>query len=278
MARASPDGSQVAFSWTGPRQDNEDIYVKLVGPGEPLQLTTNPARDSSPAWSPDGRSIAFLRWSRQNDSDVDIMLVPALGNAAERRVASVINKHPISRPLSKLAWTADSQWLAIAAAMSPEEQQGLWLLSLDGQQRRRLPEAPERQGGAIVFNPAFSSDGRRLAYIRLTSANVASIYVLAFSADMMPDGAPVSVTDASQGSDIVALAWTENDSALVFSMSNQSAQSRLHRLKLTPDRLHRAGAAQALPFGDLAINLTASRAGRLVYRRTRATVLCGGST
>ena len=94
----------------------------------------------------------------------------------------------------------------------------------------------------------------------------------------MPDGAPVSVTDASQRSDIVALAWTENDSALVFSMSNQSAQSRLHRLKLTPDRLHGAGAAQALPFGDLAtISPPVERAGSYI-RRTRATVLCGGST
>ena len=30
----SPDGSQVAFSWNGPKEDNYDIYVKLVGPGE----------------------------------------------------------------------------------------------------------------------------------------------------------------------------------------------------------------------------------------------------
>ena len=87
----SPDGSQVAFSWNGPTQDNQDIYIKLVGPGEPRPITTHPARDDSPAWSPDGLRIAFLRWTAQNDSDVDIMVVPALGNAAEHRVASVTN-------------------------------------------------------------------------------------------------------------------------------------------------------------------------------------------
>ena len=32
----SPDGSQVAFSWNGPQQDNFDIYVKLVDQGDVL--------------------------------------------------------------------------------------------------------------------------------------------------------------------------------------------------------------------------------------------------
>ena len=33
----SPDGNQVAFSWDGPREDNHDVYVKLVGTGEPVR-------------------------------------------------------------------------------------------------------------------------------------------------------------------------------------------------------------------------------------------------
>jgi Tol biopolymer transport system component len=32
---------------------------KLVDGGTPLRLTTNPARDNYPAWSPDGGRIAF---------------------------------------------------------------------------------------------------------------------------------------------------------------------------------------------------------------------------
>jgi DNA-binding winged helix-turn-helix (wHTH) protein len=55
----SPDGSQVAFSWDGERQDNFDIYVKLVDRSDAVRLTADPARDSSPAWSPDGRHIAL---------------------------------------------------------------------------------------------------------------------------------------------------------------------------------------------------------------------------
>ena len=50
----SPYGKQLAFVWNGQRQDNYDIYVKLIGSGFPRRLTSNESRDHSPAWSPDG--------------------------------------------------------------------------------------------------------------------------------------------------------------------------------------------------------------------------------
>ena len=57
----SPDDNQVAFSWNGEKQDNFDIYVKLIGSGTQMRLTTAPEADYYPSWSPDGSSIAFLR-------------------------------------------------------------------------------------------------------------------------------------------------------------------------------------------------------------------------
>ena len=62
----SPDGSYVAFSWSGPKQENFDIYVQQIGAGAPHRLTIDPANDSSPSWSPDGRTIAFLRRATAN--------------------------------------------------------------------------------------------------------------------------------------------------------------------------------------------------------------------
>jgi dipeptidyl aminopeptidase/acylaminoacyl peptidase len=55
----SPDGRQIAFSWDGGDGGNSDIYIKLIGEGNPLQLTSTPAHEFSPSWSPDGRNIAI---------------------------------------------------------------------------------------------------------------------------------------------------------------------------------------------------------------------------
>ncbi len=72
----SPAGNALAFVWRGDKDDNADIYVKLIGAGRPLRLTTNPDDDLSPAWSPDGRYIAFFRQSAGGGA---YYLVPSLG-------------------------------------------------------------------------------------------------------------------------------------------------------------------------------------------------------
>jgi TolB protein len=56
----SPDGSRIAFTRQQPGNAGRDIYVlnRLTGIVE--QLTTDPAWDGEPAWSPDGTKIAFV--------------------------------------------------------------------------------------------------------------------------------------------------------------------------------------------------------------------------
>ena len=84
----SPDGNQVAFAWDGEKRDNGDIYIKLIGTGgPPLRVTTDQAADYSPAWSPDGRFIAFLR--ELSGERAAVLLIPALGGP-EHKVAEIL--------------------------------------------------------------------------------------------------------------------------------------------------------------------------------------------
>ena len=128
----SPDGNQLAFAWGGEKDDNRDIYVQLIGAGPPLRLTNHPDADLSPAWSPDGRTIAFIR---QSKTGAGIFLVPALGGH-ERKLADVANVTPVRPP--HLAWSPDGESLVIVDKGSPQEHHSLFVLSIQTGERRRL--------------------------------------------------------------------------------------------------------------------------------------------
>src|SRR5271166_2017339 len=73
----SPDGTQVAFSWDGEKQGKSDIYVKQIGVEPPFRLTSDAAINYSPAWSPDGGFVAFLR--ELSHDETDLVIVPQRG-------------------------------------------------------------------------------------------------------------------------------------------------------------------------------------------------------
>ena len=61
----SPDGKNVAFSYQG------DIFVVSAKGGRAFQLTTNPAYESDPIWTPDSKSIVFSS-IREKSKDIFI--------------------------------------------------------------------------------------------------------------------------------------------------------------------------------------------------------------
>jgi Tol biopolymer transport system component/DNA-binding winged helix-turn-helix (wHTH) protein len=256
----SPDGSQVAFSWDGPAQDNLDIYVKLVGPGEPHRLTTDPANDFSPAWSPDGGQIAFLRG--QGDSErFDIYLMPALGGA-ERRLTDIEQTAFRSAPGGLLAWTPDSRWLAVVGRFGPTEPSQVWLLSSDTGERRLLTPAGEDQIGD--FGMSFSSDGRFLALLRFVTRSVGDVYLLPLAADYSAAGPLVRVTHENRL--VGGPAWGAKSDRIFYSSGGALGYRTLRMLTIDAAQLERRAEPVPLPAGEQATTL-ASAGNRLVYAR-----------
>ncbi len=71
----SPDGSRIAFCYKG------DIYVVGSEGGKAVQITSNPAYDTDPIWTPDGKSIVFRSY---REDDGDIFITSAEGGTPER--------------------------------------------------------------------------------------------------------------------------------------------------------------------------------------------------
>ena len=71
----SPDGATVAFTYRG------DIYTVPVAGGKANRLTSNPAYDATPVWSPDGTKIAF---SSDREGGRDIFVMSSAGGPATR--------------------------------------------------------------------------------------------------------------------------------------------------------------------------------------------------
>jgi WD40 repeat protein len=112
----SPDGAQVAFSWTSGAGGDADIYVKVVDSNSPpLRITFSPADDLWPAWSPDGRYLAFVR---SQFGKREILLASPLGGD-ERKLTDVPYAATGYDPPLTMAWSPDGKWLAVSRLDAP---------------------------------------------------------------------------------------------------------------------------------------------------------------
>jgi Tol biopolymer transport system component len=57
----SPDGKQVLFTVELDNGKTSDIWLVGTDGSKPQRVTSNPAREMDPTWSPDGKWFAFVR-------------------------------------------------------------------------------------------------------------------------------------------------------------------------------------------------------------------------
>ena len=237
----SPDGNEIAYTWSGEKGDNTDIYVKLVGAGRPLRLTSDPAADLSPTWSPDGRFIAFLR---RTSTGAAYYVIPTLGGP-ERKIADAFYEDPLqSRRV--MDWSLDGKYLAVTDRVSPQDSRpSVLLLSVEDGQRRVLASP----SGPFLGAPTFSPDGKTLAFVQGAGFLAQDIFVLPVSG-----GEPRRLTVDNRLID--GLTWTRDARQIVFS-STRTGLTNLWQVSLSggpPELISGAGedthAPSISPHGD----------------------------
>jgi dipeptidyl aminopeptidase/acylaminoacyl peptidase len=162
----SPDGSRIAFvSNRDPDPDrtyNSDLWVvpAATGPQAPTRLTTfvgadnDPDYESYPAWSPDGRSIAYIQGGPVelfSYGTRHLAVVPASGG--EPRVLTASLDRNVGNPI----WSADGKTLRFIV----EDDKAQWLGSVaaSGGDVRRIA------GGRPVFEALDQAKGHTVALV-----------------------------------------------------------------------------------------------------------------
>jgi serine/threonine protein kinase len=252
----SPDGTQVVYQSLGETGNNLDLWLKIVGQVEARQLTTDPAADLFPAWSPDGTRIAFTR-SGSLPFARNIHLVSPLGGAA-RRLCDLPT-------LPWLSWSPDGRWLAAAVVDSGLPARAhLVLVSAGSGEAQALTST---KPGEVHWTPSFSPDGRALAYAACVNVTTmdptllrCAVQVLPLDSELRPEGPARAVTQPLLSP--LGIAWTADGGSIVY-----AAADRLWRARAdgsgAPERLELAGRGVLFP--------SLSKAGtRLAFVRANA--------
>jgi dipeptidyl aminopeptidase/acylaminoacyl peptidase len=152
----SPDGTRIAFVSKRPQGDpdrsgDSNIYVVDAKPGAtPKAVTTFEGEDGGrPAWSPDGREIAYLqsdetKWFAYDQAKLAV--VPASGGPARLLTAS------LDRAVSSPEWSADGKHLYFTV----EDDRAVYLARVAASGGAVEPLTSGRQ---VVGSPSVGRDG-----------------------------------------------------------------------------------------------------------------------
>jgi TolB protein len=154
----SPNGQTIARSIDVGAGNTEILIAEFGVP--PYLLTSNPAPDRDPAWSPDGKTLAF---ASLRDGIQKIYVMDANGNNLRRLTDTV-------RVEAQPSWSPDGTRIAFVSGDNVTTQ--IYIMNSDGTEVTKVTNGP-----GFNENPTWSPDGTMLAFWSNRSGNL-QIYTI----------------------------------------------------------------------------------------------------
>jgi Tol biopolymer transport system component len=192
---------------------------EALPPMKKTPFTTLPGNEAYPAFSPDGRYIAF---GRILDKGRGIYMIPARGGIEKTLVFTDSNWW------YNLSWSPDGKTIAFSNRDSLRFFNRICLLSIDSHQIKGLTDGPELSLNDTYC--AISPDGKRVAFIRGAGIMAGAIYII-----------PITGGEAERltfdNSAIIGLTWTADGQEIVFSSDQGGSSFGLWRISADGENL-----------------------------------------
>ena len=168
----SPDGRHIAFTangrpgdW-GARGGDLEIYMMEANGSNPRKLTNNLRQDTDPAWSPDGKHIAYASTIDRNN---EIYVMDVDGGKPRK----LTNSGDVHIHNWKPSWSPDGERIAFTS--NRDDNLEIYVMDADEGNQRRLTNS----GDVHIHNwkPSWSPDGNRIAFSSNRDGNW-EIYVM----------------------------------------------------------------------------------------------------
>ncbi|HYP01662.1 MAG TPA: LpqB family beta-propeller domain-containing protein, partial [Pyrinomonadaceae bacterium] len=242
--------SRIAFLRVNPaNSEDTDIYTSNPDGTNEVNLTKSAEKEKSPAWSPDGKLIAYVRRPERqlfvmNADGTNARPLAVVSDVSEkpswspdgRRIAfiggsdlaytlAVVNVDgtgrtllvPLDATYLEVAWSPDGTRLAyVVNRVAGFHDQAIAVVNLDGSSERILSIGSNRD-----TNPAWSPDGSKLAFTSTRDGN-AEIYLMNWDGTNQTRLTNNAATDKTP-------TWSPDGRTLIFS-SDRNGNFELYRM------------------------------------------------
>ena len=222
----SPDGSQIAF--VRGEVLHQEIWVAAADGSHPRKIFGDPGDMFGPvAWSPDGRLLAFLRftyWAGFKDARASLWIIDPQGGS----VSDLLSDPHLGEAL---AWAPGNRLVySLSEPLPNQGDSNLWALTIDPRNARALGQPVQLTSGPDKkLSVSLSADGKQLTFLRWRGEP--HVYVAEFDAGHELVSPPRALS-LDEGRNL-PFAWTPEGKTVLFASDRDGP---MHIFKQTADQ------------------------------------------